>query len=213
MTTYIQQLEPKILEIMKAFIRIYSLSVLLALAFVTQASGQSVGNSNSKTNRDTKTTTVRKTVYNKVPSTKVTYKTPMRKVVSVRSVPNKKVIKYKGQDYYYANNKYYTQSSGRYIEIAPKIGFRLNSLPSGYKRVNYNNYNYYNAQGVFYVQINNEYEVVEPELGTIVYELPEDYEKVAIDGMEYYEYASILYEKVQINGTRAYEVVGFIDME
>ncbi|MDO6601843.1 DUF6515 family protein [Arenibacter palladensis] len=198
---------------MKAFIRIYSLSVLLAIAFVTQASGQSVGNSNSKSNRDTKTSTVKKTVYNRVPSTKVTYKTPVRKVVSVRSVPDRKVIKYKGQDYYYANNKYYTQSRGRYIVIAPKIGFRLNSLPSDYKRVAYNNHNYYNAQGVFYVQINNEYEVVEPEIGTIVYELPDDYEKVAIDGMEYYEYASILYEKVQINGSRAYEVVGFIEME
>ena len=86
-------------------------------------------------------------------------------------------------------------------------------MPSDYKRVTYNNYNYYNAQGAFYVQINNEYEVVEPEIGTIVYKLPDDYEKVAIDGMEYYEYASILYEKVQINGTRAYEVVGFIEME
>lgn len=69
------------------------------------------------------------------------------------------------------------------------------------------------CQGVFYVQINNSYEVVEPEIGTIVYELPDDYEKVAIDGMEYYEYASILYGKVHVNGSRAYEVVGFIDME
>ena len=198
---------------MKAFIRISSLSVLLAITFVTQASGQSAGNSNSKFNRDTKTSTVKKTVYNRVPSTKVTYKTPVRKVVSVRSVPDRKVIKHNGQDYYYANNKYYTQSRGRYIVIAPKIGFRISSLPPKYKRVSFNDYNYYNAQGVFYVQMNNGYEVVEPEIGTIVYELPDDYEKVAINGMEYYEYSSILYEKVQVNGSRAYEVVGFIDME
>ena len=198
---------------MKTFIRIYTLSSLLALAFMAEASGQSVGNSNSRSTSVTKTATVKKTVHNRVPSTKVTYKTPMRKVVSVRSVPNRKVIIYKGQDYYYANNKYYTQSRGRYIVIAPKIGFRLNSLPSNYKRVNYNNYNYYNAQGVFYVQTNNEYEVVEPEIGTIVYELPEDYEKVAIDGLAYYEYANIIYEKIQVNGTRAYQVVGIIDME
>lgn len=213
MTTYNQQLEPKTLEIMKAFIRVYSLSVLLALAFVTQASGQSVGNSTPKSNRDTKSTTVNKMVYNRVSSTKVTYKRPMRKVVSVRSVPHREVIKYKGQDFYYANNKYYILSGGRYTVIAPKIGFRLNSLPSGYKRLNYNNYNYYNSQGVFYVQINNSYEVVEPEIGTVVYELPDDFEKVAIDGMEYYEYASILYGKVHVNGIRAYEVVGFIEME
>ena len=198
---------------MKTFNRIYTLSILIALAFVTQATAQSVGNSNSRSTRDTKTTTAKKTVNNRVPSTKVTYKTPMKKVVSVRSVPDRKVIKHNGQDYYYANNKYYTQSRGRYIVIAPKIGFRISSLPPKYKRVSFNDYNYYNAQGVFYVQMNSEYEVVEPEIGTIVYELPDDYEKVAINGMEYYEYSSILYEKVQVSGTRAYEVVGFIDME
>tara|TARA_R110002049_G_scaffold175533_1_gene342829 strand:+ start:1311 stop:1478 length:168 start_codon:yes stop_codon:yes gene_type:complete len=55
--------------------------------------------------------------------------------------------------------------------------------------------------------------VVEPEIGTIVYELPEDYERVTIDGQTYYEYGNILYEKVQLDGTRAYEVVGIIDLE
>lgn len=195
---------------MKTFSKMYALSSFLILAFVTQASGQSQGNSHSKA---TKTTTVQKTVNNRVPSTKVTYKTPMRKVVSVRSVPNKKVIKYSGQDYYYANNKYYTQSRGRYIVIAPKIGFRLNTLPPNNTRVRSDNHNYFNAQGVFYVQINNEYVVVEPEIGTIVYELPEDYEKIAIDGLAYYEYANIIYEKIQLDGTRAYQVVGIIDLE
>lgn len=66
--------------------------------------------------------------------------------------------------------------------------------------------------GIFYTQTNNEYEVVDPEIGTIVYELPAEVEKVVIDGQTYYEYANILYEKVQIEGTRAYEVVGIIDM-
>ena len=38
-------------------------------------------------------------------------------------------------------------------------------------------------------------------------------EKVTIDGLTYYEYANILYEKIQLDGSRAYEVVGIIDME
>ncbi|WP_435181694.1 DUF6515 family protein [Cellulophaga omnivescoria] len=99
------------------------------------------------------------------------------------------------------------------IAIAPKVGFRINVLPTNYKRVRFNNRNYYNVQGIFYVQINNQYEVVDPEVGTIVYELPSNYEKVTIDGQTYYEFANVLYEKVQVNGTRAYEVVGIIDMD
>lgn len=146
-------------------------------------------------------------------STKVTYKKPTKKVTSVRSLPKKTVVKYKDQNYYYANNRYYTQSRGRYIVIAPKVGFRINVLPSNYRSVRFNNRNYYNADGIFYIQINNQYEVVDPEVGTIVYELPDDYEKVTIDGQTYYEYANILYEKVQIDGIRAYEVVGIIDIE
>lgn len=65
---------------------------------------------------------------------------------------------------------------------------------------------------MFYIQSGSDYEVVDPEIGTIVYELPSDYEKVTIDGQTYYEYGNILYEKVQDNGARAYEVVGFIDV-
>ena len=72
---------------------------------------------------------------------------------------------------------------------------------------------YFVVAGTFYTQIGNEYEVVEPEIGTIVYELPEDYERVTIDGQTYYEYGNILYEKEQLDGTRAYEVVGIIDLE
>tara|TARA_R110002049_G_scaffold2917_6_gene23653 strand:- start:126 stop:389 length:264 start_codon:yes stop_codon:yes gene_type:complete len=79
-------------------------------------------------------------------------------------------------------------------------------------RVHFNNNNYYNVNGIFYTQTNNEYGVVDPEIGTVVYELPEDYEKVTLDGQTYYEYANILYEKIQIEGTRAYEVVGIIEM-
>ena len=203
---------------MKTPIKLYLLSAVLLVAFTAQVSAQTRRSTKEKTTVTTTTKTpnvTKKTpnVTKRIPSTRVTYKKPTRKVLSVRSVPNRTVVRHNGQNYYYANNKYYTQSRGRYIVIAPKVGFRIHILPTNYRRVYFNNYNYYNANGIFYVQINNDYEVVDPEIGTIVYELPEDYEKVIIDDQTYYEYANILYEKVQVNGTRAYEVVGIIDME
>ena len=48
-------------------------------------------------------------------------------------------------------------------------------------------------------------------MGTVIYELPEDYERVEIDGYSFYEFSNVLYEKIQINGERAYEVIGFIE--
>ena len=199
---------------MKRELKIYALASVFVLVSVTPVMAQSRRTTNDKTVRVTKTTTVKKNTSNRrISSTKVTYKTPKRKVVSVRTVPNRSLIKHNGQNYYYANNKYYMQSRGRYIVIAPKVGFRIRVLPANYRRVVYNNRTYFNVSGIFYTQINNEYEVVDPEVGTIVYELPDDYEKVTIDGLTYYEYANILYEKVQVNGTRAYEVVGIIEME
>ena len=198
---------------MKALIKVYVLPSLFFIACVTQISAQSRRSSTTSSNNKTTTTVTRTTTNSRVPSSKVTYKTPQRKVVAVRTLPSKTVVRQNGQDYYYANNKYYTQSRGSYIVIAPKVGFRVNNLPPNFVRARYNNYNYFIAQGIFYVQINNAYEVVDPEMGTIVYELPADYEKVVIDGQTYYEYANILYEKVQVDGTRAYEVVGIIDMQ
>ncbi|MFB9057779.1 DUF6515 family protein [Mariniflexile ostreae] len=193
---------------MKTRIKTYVLSSFVMMVFMAEATGQ------TRRSTTTVTTTVSKnTVNRRIPSTKVTYKTPKRKVVSVRTLPNRTVVKQNGQNYYYANNKYYTQSRGRYIVIAPKVGFRVAVLPTHYRRIIHHTNTYYNAQGIFYIQVNNGYEVVDPEVGTIVYELPADYEKVVIDGQSYYEYANILYEKIQVDGTRAYEVVGIIDME
>ncbi|WP_188464060.1 DUF6515 family protein [Bizionia arctica] len=202
---------------MKAHIKVYLLPVLFLICL--QVSAQTIRNTNVKTTTksvaksNTQTNKKVQTFSKKVPSSKVTYKTKQKKVASVRNVPNKTKISYQGQNYYYANNRYYTQSRGSYIVIAPKVGFKIKTLPSNYVRVNYNTYNYYNAQGVFYVQTNNVYEVVDPEIGTLVYELPDDSEKVVIDGERYYEYANILYERVKVNDKRAYEVVGIIDME
>ena len=191
---------------MKSLIKIYVLPVAFLLALTTQVSAQTTKRTVAKTN------TKKSVTIKRIPSNKVTYKTQKKKVVSVRNVPNKTVVNHKGQNYYYANNKYYTQSRGRYIVIAPKVGFRIKTLPANYKRVQFNNGFYFNVNGIFYTQTNNEYEVVDPEVGTIVYELPEDYEKVVINGETFYEYANILYEKVQYDGTRAYEVVGIIEM-
>ncbi|MEO9476752.1 MAG: DUF6515 family protein [Cyclobacteriaceae bacterium] len=146
---------------MKALIKAYLLPAVLLVAFTCQVSAQI----KRKTNKKTVVTTTTKTKIKsgRVPSTKVVYKTPQKKVVAVRTIPNKTVVNHKGQNYYYANNKYYTQSRGRYIVIAPKVGFRVKVLPANYKWIRFNSRNYYYAQGIFYVQINNEYEVVDPE--------------------------------------------------
>lgn len=199
---------------MKTLMKTYVLPALFLVAFTSQVSAQTRRSTKEKTVATTTTTRTANTNTSKrVSSKQITYKTPKKKVVAVRNIPNRTPISYKGQNYYYANNKYYTQSRGSYIVIAPKIGFRIKVLPTNYKRVRFNNYNYYNVNGIFYTQVNNEYEVVDPEIGTVVYELPQDYEKVILNGETYYEYANILYEKVQVDGTRAYEIVGIIEMD
>ncbi|MFY0714084.1 hypothetical protein J1D01_10435 [Seonamhaeicola sp. NFXS20] len=194
---------------MKTLIKTYVLPAFLIFAF-TATSAEAQGR---RTSSNTKVVTTKSKILRRVPSSKVTYKKPTRKVVAVRNLPNKTIIKHKGQNYYYSNNRFYTNARGRYIAIPPKIGFRVNVLPQNFKRIRFNNHLYFLANGIFYIQVNNVYEVVEPEVGTIVYELPDDSEKVTIDGLTYYEYANVLYEKVQVDGTRAYEVVGFIEME
>jgi hypothetical protein len=194
---------------MKTNTKTYVVLALFLVAFVLPSTAQ------TRKRTTTKTTVSRKVTKTpgRVSSKKVVYKTPTKKVVSVRTVPNRTVVKHNGQDYYYSNNRYYTASRGRYIAIAPKVGFRIRTLPSNSVRVNFNNHIYFNVAGTFYQQANSQYEVVEPEIGTLVYELPDGYEKVTIDGLTYYEYSNILYEKVQVDGSRAYEVVGIIDME
>jgi len=197
---------------MKPFIKVFALVAMFILGGSLDISAQT-----KKSNKTTKKVVVKKSTakskVNHVSRSNVTYKKSSKKIKSVRNLPTKTVIKYKGSNYYYANQKYYTYSGGRYISIAPKIGFKVTVLPSNYNRIAYNNRVFYNADGIFYEQINNSYEVVDPEIGTVVTELPAEYEKVTIDGFTYYEYANILYEKIQVNGTRAYEVVGIVDMD
>ncbi|WP_339925397.1 DUF6515 family protein [uncultured Cyclobacterium sp.] len=165
----------------------------------------------AQSSRNAKKTVVVQKVSHRVPSKKVVYKKPNRKVVAVRSLPNRTIIKHKEVNYYYANNRFYTYSGGRYISIAPQKGFQIKTLPIGYIRINHPSRNYFWFNGIFYTNVENAYEVVEPEIGTVIYELPEDYERVEIDGNSYYEFSNVLYERIQVNGERAYEVVGFIE--
>jgi hypothetical protein len=187
----------------------YAALALLLIGVIIPSTAQDRKRTTTKT---TTTRTVTKTP-GKVSSKKVEYRTPTKKVVSVRSIPNRTIVKHNGQDYYYANNRYYTSSRGRYISIAPKVGFRIHTLPPNFVRVQFNNHRYFNVGGTFYIESNSGYEVVDPEIGTVVYELPEGYEKVTIDGLTYFEYSNIIYEKIQIDGSRAYEVVGIIEMD
>lgn len=147
----------------------------------------------------------------RVSSKMVVYKNPKKKVVSVRALPKRTIVKHNNVNYYHSNNNFYAYSGGRYTVIVPKVGFRIKTLPANRKIIRHHNGNYFWLDGIFYIKINNEYEVVEPEIGTVIYELPNDYERVVIDGLTYYEFSNVLYEKVQVNGTRAYEVVGFIE--
>ncbi|GLR17568.1 DUF6515 family protein [Portibacter lacus] len=189
---------------MKSIIRV---SLFIALGIFAVSTNANAQNRNAK---KAHVVTTKKVV--KVKRSNVKFKTPKKKVVTVRTLPNKKVIKHQNQNYYFANNRYYSYSGGRYIPYTPKVGFRTKLLPIGYVTVHFNNHPYYVHNGIFFAKYNNEYEVIDPEVGTIVSELPEDAEKVIIDGGTFYEYADILYERIQVDGRRAYEVVGILEM-
>lgn len=141
----------------------------------------------------------------------VIYKTPKHKVITRRTLSDRRVIPFKGDKYYYDRHKFYTFSGGRYIPIIPRVGFRIDLLPLNYITIHYGNMKYYWCDGIFYNRIGDGYEVVKPELGTVVYELPDDVDRVEINGFVYYEFDDILYEKIQKDGARAYEVVGFVE--
>ena len=183
---------------MKKF-TILAFGILMITSFGTDLNAQT-------RKRNTKVTKV-----NRVSRNKVAYRKARTKVVAVRTLPsNRRVIKHNGQNYQYANNRFYRYNGGRYLPVKPVLGLRIQTLPIGYRTIRYNNRNYYEYDGVYYAGNNSEYEVIEPEVGTIVYELPNNYEKVEIDGLQYYESNNVIYEKVQVDGSRAYEVVGIV---
>lgn len=190
---------------------ITSIGIVALLVFGVSATANAQSRNYSK--NTSKRNSLKLNRNSRISSSRVNYKRPTKKVVAVRNIPNRKVVTHRGVNYYYANNRFYTYSRGRYVNIAPRVGFRISTLPRIHTRIVFNNHVFFNVDGIFYSQVDEGYEVVEPEVGTIVYELPTETEKVEIDGLTYYEYANVLYEKVQVDGTRAYEVVGIIELE
>ncbi len=189
--------------------RTFQITVFSFLAFLMTSNFDVHAQRVVESRRDYNKKNVRSTRYL---SKNVTYKTPKRKVVSLRTLPRHRVlVTHRGNNFYFANNRFYTYSRGRYTVIPPRVGFRLNRLPVGYRTIRHLNRTYFWLNGIFYNQRDNFYEVVEPELGTIIYELPSNVERVTINNFSYYEFNNVLYEKIQVRGTRAYEVVGFID--
>ncbi|MGB5434838.1 MAG: DUF6515 family protein [Maribacter sp.] len=181
---------------------IMMLGLLLTAAFTNEANAQ----------KRTTTKRVTTTKVERVPRARVVYRKPTAKVVATRSIPNKKVVvSHRGVNYYYANNRFYRPYNGRYIAVAPKVGLRIGFLPLGYRTVVFAGRNHFYYDGIYYDQIGDEYEVVYPEIGTLIYELPDNYEKVVYDGQLLYEVNGVLYERVQVDGTRAYEVVGIVE--
>ncbi|MBU2996282.1 hypothetical protein KO500_07540 [Cellulophaga baltica] len=198
---------------MKSTIRNIGLSVLAVVAFTVQANAQS--RSTKKTTTTTTTTTRSNAKTSRVVKrSNVQYKTPKKKVVTYRKIPSKSktvTVRNNNNTYQYDNNRFYRSYNGRYIAVAPKPGVRISRLPVGYRTIRHGGRSYFNFGGIFYISINNQYEVVQPEVGTIVYELPNDAEKVIIEDQVLYEYNDVIYERIQYDGTRAYEVVGFIE--
>ncbi|TVZ16518.1 DUF6515 family protein [Maribacter sp. MAR_2009_72] len=184
-----------------------SIPIILALIMLVSFSEKTYAQNSRRTGK----TVIIKKDNPRIPSSRVVYKKPKKKIVAVRTLPKRTTIVHRGNNYYYSGNRFYTYSGGRYIVIAPKVGFRIQTLPAGFIRINRPSRTYYWANGVFYAPINDQYEVVDPEIGTVIQELPDGYERVEIDGYTYYEFSNVLYEAIQINGTRAYEVVGFVD--
>lgn len=184
-------------------IAILFMGIFLSMTFPQEATAQ-------RSDRR-KVVTTKKVV--RVPKTKVVYKKPKTKVVSVRTLPsNRRVIKHGGLSYTYVNNKFYRYYGGRYIPVAPAIGLRISTLPAGHTRVVVGGRIFFFFDGIYYEAVDDGYyEVVQPEIGTIIYELPEEAEKVEVDGDILYECDNVLYEKIQVDGTRAYEVVGIIE--
>jgi hypothetical protein len=95
--------------------------------------------------------------------------------------------------------------------VAPPVGLSVRLLPEGSLRIVIGNRSYFYFEGVYYITAGDGYVVETPPVGAIVYALPADYERVEVNGELYYEYNGILYSKVNYQGDRAYQVVGYLD--
>jgi hypothetical protein len=150
---------------------------------------------------------------NKVNRNQVEYRSKKPKVVAVRSqgYSNASVIKKDNKDYYYQSGSYYRKYNDNYVKVAPPVGLSVRLLPEGSLRIVIGNRSYFYFEGVYYITAGDGYVVETPPVGAIVYALPADYERVEVNGELYYEYNGILYSKVNYQGDRAYQVVGYLD--
>lgn len=197
-----------------------TLAVLVLSTSVLYATAQS-GNRQQQTSRkeqqssDSKNTksTQQTTNVGKVARNQVTYKKSSQKVSSVRELPSQtKTATHNNVSYHYDDKgKFYTNHGGRYVNVAPSVGLRVSSIPSGSVSVSLGNLIFYYFEGIFYNKVSGGYEVAQPEVGVIVDALPAGYEKVEIRGVAYYEYNNVLYQKVKTGRGSGYEVVGYID--
>ncbi|MCW2117996.1 putative nucleic-acid-binding protein [Flavobacterium sp. 7A] len=128
---------------MKTIYKTFAILAICTLTGITKVNAQ---------NKNSKKIVSKKVSIQRVPASKVTYKTPKSKVATVRTLSNKSTIKYNGQNYYYSNNKYYSYSQGHYVNIMPKVGFRIAVLPQNYNRIQFKNNIYFQSQGMFYSQ-------------------------------------------------------------
>lgn len=132
--------------------------------------------------------------------------------VSNVNVRNYHKYSYNSYNFYGNNGIYYRPYNSGYVRYMPYVGFRINVLPVGYVTINIGNRNpYYFYEGVYYRPNRSYYEVIEAPIGAIVYALPAGYERVNYDGEYLYEFGGVLYQKIYYRGSRAYQVVGYLD--
>lgn len=138
----------------------------------------------------------------------VDFRKEKTKVIAVNKRPNNaQPITYNNKNYQYKEGKYYLETGGRYVNVNPTRGMRVQNIPSSYQKISFGNLMYYFLDGIFYNHNNGYYEVVDPQVGTVVSALPAGYEKVNYNGSMYYEFNGVLFSKV----SRGYQVVGYLD--
>lgn len=112
--------------------------------------------------------------------------------------------------HYYYGGLFYKPYSGSFIVVKPKIGMRVNVLPTERCHIVVNNISYYYYYGTFYIndRLNDDYVVTSPPIGAIVDAIPDGYEVKIIDEKEYLIYDNTWYKQVELeNGEIGYKVV------
>ena len=199
---------------MKLLIGKIALVAIILFAFIQNTEAQQHKHKkNVVTNRKTSKKVIRKTKLNKVPKSRLVYRTPNRKVIRYKTLPAKNlvVVKHKNVKHYYSGGYYYRFHKGHYLRTAPVFGLRMRVLPAGYRIYTWNKWKYFYHNGVYYTAENNEYEVVAPEPGLVIEELPEGAEQVEMEDESYYEYNNVLYQKTENDGGDSYKVAAIIE--